>query len=121
MGISVRQWCAAGVILLCAAVSSAQAGLAFEKFYAYLNGVSRCGCLDPSNGSLTCFNALVNTCSGSVIGVATDCVGNCSGWPQVYWNGNIGYIFGVTVCNSLYIVGANGQSLLIATGYLSPT
>ncbi len=109
-------WATAAAAVLYLAATTAWAGLAIDKFHAFVDGVNSCGNLDPCKGSGTCFIGVVNTSSGKVIGTATACVTNCSGRTQVYCNGDFGYVCGVHVCSSLYSVSNCGKALLIATG-----
>jgi hypothetical protein len=102
--------------VVCLAATVARAGLEIDSFDAFLNGVDRCGNLDPCKGSCTCYVGLVNTCTGSVTGTAQACVTNCSGRCQVYCNSCFGRICGVRVCSSLYTVSACGNALLVASG-----
>ena len=113
--------CVAAAAMLCLAATVARAGLEVDSFYAFLNGVDRCGNLDPCKGSRTCFIGLVNTCTGCVTGTAQACVTNCSGRPQIYINACFGRICGVCVCSSVYTVSACGNALLVASGQVCDT
>lgn len=104
--------------MICLAAAPAWAGLAINCYCAYLDGVDRCGNLTPCGGTKADFVALVNTCTGKLIGVSQGCVQNCSHCPQLYCNG-FGCIYGVNVCSSLYYVSACGDAFLIAQGYVS--
>ena len=108
-------WLTAAIVLCLATTGWAQksCGGLFEidKFYAFLDGVDRYGCLDPCQGSSTCFTGLVNTRSGKVIGTASACVTNCSGRTQIYCDSDFGFICGVYVCDSLYAVSNRGKAL----------
>jgi hypothetical protein len=108
--------CAAAAAMFCLTATVARAGLEIDSFNAFLNGVDRCGNLDPCKGSCTCFVGLVNTCTGCVTGTAQACVTNCSGRCQVYCNSCFGRICGVCVCSSLYSVSACGNAVLVASG-----
>ena len=67
-------FCGAAAAMLCLATTVARAGLEIDSFNAFLDGVDRCGNLDPCKGSCTCFVGLVNTCTGCVTGTAQACV-----------------------------------------------
>jgi hypothetical protein len=112
----VKNVLCATAAVLCLGATTAWAGLEIDSFDAFLNGVDRCGNLDPCKGSCTCFIGLVNTCNGKVIGTAQACVTNCSGRCQIYCNSNFGRICGVCVCSSLYTVSECGKACLTASG-----
>jgi 3',5'-cyclic AMP phosphodiesterase CpdA len=110
---------AAVAALLCLAVTTAWAGLRFENFDAFLDGVDYYGNLSSELGSYTTFHALVNTRSGKAIGTAKACVTNNSDDDQFYRNADFGDIFGISVCSSLYLVTDRGKAFLIAIGRLT--
>jgi hypothetical protein len=116
---------AGSVALLCLAAATAWAGLTTECFCTHLNGVDRCGNLicqreGTQEDCNATFVALVNTCTGKAVGMATGCVPNYSCRLQIYCNNNcFGYIEGICdICSSLYTVGPDGKALLVATGFV---
>lgn len=103
--------------LICMAATPAWAGVYVQCFSAYLDGVDRCGNLTPCGGTCAPFIAIVNTCNGTFVGTAQGCVANCSHCLQVYCNG-FGYICGLCVCSSVYVVDPCGNAFLFAQGKL---
>ncbi len=109
---------AAVVITLLAVTTPAWAGLAFDGFCVYLEGVDRYGCLTPCGGQCATFCAIINTCTGEFAGSAKACVQNKSCRPECYPCVNFFCDPCIRVSFSLYTVSRGGAACYVAFGCL---